>query len=294
MIDVYSGELKDLWPDNKESEFLAFSYAIKGIMDRLIEFDQHSMIYADVDNLPENILDHLAVELRAMYYTQDLDLDTKRTIIKNTLIWYMGFGTVGTMEELMQIIFGVGSVVENWDFDDEPIGPYLFDVLTDAPDSLVSWDIINYVATMVDKIKNARSQLRRIGFNRKIQSGARMATGIYSYYGQALIPILLEIVTHPQDIIGYSQQEYSALCQALGYGEITMTWECIIPTIYDWWTEIPFDPVYGDLILEVTDPDGDEIDYDEIRLRCRVEDTLGQRIYSNEFTLEALSAHEET
>lgn len=289
MIDVYSGELKDLWPDNKESDFLAFSYAIKGVMDRLIEFDQHSMIYADVDNLPENILDHLAVELRAMYYTQDLEIETKRTIIKNTLIWYMGFGTVGTMEELMQIIFGVGSVVENWDFDDEPIEPYLFDVLTDAPDSLVSWDIINYVATMVDKIKNARSQLRRIGFNRKIPNGAKMATGIYSYYGQALIPILLEIITQPQDILGLPAHEYEMLCQAMGYGKITMTWECIIPTVYDVWTKIPFDPTYGDLIVEVRDPDGDEIDYNQIRIRCRVEDELGQRIYSNEVSLEALS-----
>lgn len=289
MIDVYSGELKDLWPDNKESDFLAFSYAIKGVMDRLIEFDQHSMIYADIDNLPENILDHLAVELRAMYYTQDLEIETKRTIIKNTLIWYMGFGTVGTMEELMQIIFGVGSVVENWDFDDEPIEPYLFDVLTDAPDSLVSWDIINYVATMVDKIKNARSQLRRIGFNRKIPNGAKMATGIYSYYGQALIPILLEIITQPQDILGLPAHEYEMLCQAMGYGKITMTWECIIPTVYNVWTEIPFDPTYGDLIVEVRDPDGDEIDYNQIRIRCRVEDELGQRIYSNEVSLEALS-----
>ena len=36
MIDVYSGELKDLWPDNKEPEFIAFSYAIKVIVDRLL------------------------------------------------------------------------------------------------------------------------------------------------------------------------------------------------------------------------------------------------------------------
>ena len=289
MIDVYSGELKDLWPDNKEPEFIAFSYAIKGIVDRLLEYDRRSMIYTGIDSLPEEILDHLAVEWRAMYYTQDLDIEKKRTIIKNTLIWYMGFGTAGTMEELMQVIFGVGSVVENWEFDDAPFGPYLFDVLTDAPDQLVTWDIINYVATMVDRVKNARSQLRRIGFNRKIESGVKMATGIYSYYGRALIPILLEIITQPQDILGLPANEYETLCEAIGYGQITMVWECLIPTVFDRWTEIPFDPEYGDLILAVSDMEGDEIDYDEIQIRCKVSDTFGQVVYSNVITLEALT-----
>lgn len=292
MIDIFTGELKDLWPDNKEPEFLAFSYAIKGYIDIILEHDRRSMIYADIDNLPEEILDHLAVEWRAMYYTQDLDIDTKRTIIKNTLIWYMGFGTAGTMEELMKVIFGVGSVVENWEFDDEPIGPYLFDVLTDAPDQLVTWDIINYVATMVNKIKNARSHLRRIGFNRKIDSGVKMATGVYSYYGKAIIPILLEILIHPENIIGLPANEYETMCSAVGYVDITLVWECIIPTVYDSWTEIPFDPEYGDLIVAVSDMDGDEIDYDEIQIRCKVSDGQGQTVYSRVITLEAKSTNE--
>ena len=287
MTDIFTGELKDLWPDNKEPEFIAFSYALKGVVDWLVEMDTNSMIYTDIDNLPEAILDHLAVELKAMYYTQDLDIEKKRTIIKNSLIWYMGFGTVGTMEELMQIIFGVGSVVENWDFDDAPFGAYLFDVVTDAPDQLVTWDIINYVATMVNKIKNARSQLRRIGFNRKIDNAAKMATGVYSYYAKALIPILLEILVHPEDILGLPAEEYEMLCTAMGYGTLTMTWEILIPTVYDEWTEIPFDPTYGDLIVEVTDEDGNDIDYDEMQIRCKVQDELGQTVYSNIATVEA-------
>ena len=42
----------------------------------------------DIDHLAESTLDYLAVEMRAMYYDQGADIETKRSIIKNTLKWY--------------------------------------------------------------------------------------------------------------------------------------------------------------------------------------------------------------
>ena len=41
---------------------------------------------AVIDELPERILDVLAVELRTPYYQESMNLETKRNIIKRTLL----------------------------------------------------------------------------------------------------------------------------------------------------------------------------------------------------------------
>ena len=60
----------------------------------------------DIDHLAESTLDYLAVEMRAMYYDQGADIETKRSIIKNTLKWYTQAGTVKATEELIASVFG--------------------------------------------------------------------------------------------------------------------------------------------------------------------------------------------
>ena len=70
------------------------------------KFDEIYIMIADAQALTDNAdnpekvrqnilqvaLDYLAVEMRAMYYDQGADIETKRSIIKNTLKWYTQAG----------------------------------------------------------------------------------------------------------------------------------------------------------------------------------------------------------
>ena len=86
MIKFYEGELADLWPDQKSPEFLALSYALKNAIILLKEKADKTKCYSDIDKLDEGVLDYLAVELRTLYYSQDLPIEQKREIIKKTML----------------------------------------------------------------------------------------------------------------------------------------------------------------------------------------------------------------
>ena len=85
MIDIRTGELKDLWPDEKSAEFLSLSYAIKlRIADIIVKASKIGILY-DVDGLDEEVLDYIAIEMRAPYYRQNMPIEMKRKIVKNLI-----------------------------------------------------------------------------------------------------------------------------------------------------------------------------------------------------------------
>lgn len=171
MIDFINGGLKDIWP-NPSPEIQALSYAIQNAIKLIKEKADASQIYAAVDRLPESILDYLAVELRTMYYDQGLDMQQKRDIIKNTLKWYAHAGTPATVEEMVAIIFGVGEVVEWFDFTEPPYTPGTFDIKTSA---LLTEETMQQLNEIFRKAKNTRSHLRRVIIERDVHAGVYVA-----------------------------------------------------------------------------------------------------------------------
>nr|WP_325300156.1 phage tail protein [uncultured Dysosmobacter sp.] len=171
MIDFISGGLQDIWPA-RSPEIEALSYAIQNALRMVKAKADEAQIYARVDGLREETLDHLAVELRTMYYDQAMDLEQKRTIIKNTLKWYMHAGTPTTVEEMVGIIFGVGEVIEWPDFTEPPYTPGTFDIKTSA---ILTADIMEQLNAILRKAKNTRSHLRRVIIEREIHAGTVLA-----------------------------------------------------------------------------------------------------------------------
>ena len=104
------------------------SYAIQQEHQRLLRLADRTRTLAVIDELPEKILDVLAVELRTPYYQEDMDVETKRNIIKRTLLWHTKAGTPSAVAELIEIVFGEGDVVEWFNF--ESYTPGTFDIIT--------------------------------------------------------------------------------------------------------------------------------------------------------------------
>ena len=106
MIKFEDGELLNLLPVSmaKDIETQCISYALKRQVQNVIYFSGQTRTVAMIDLLPEHVLDALAVEMRTMYYSQDMPLEQKRAIVKSTMKWYSKAGTPSAVEELIQVV----------------------------------------------------------------------------------------------------------------------------------------------------------------------------------------------
>lgn len=172
MISFTEGGLIDVWPDKESPQIQALSYAMQQAMIRVKSYADQAMCYSMVDDLPEDILDYFAVEMRAMYYEQNLSIEQKREIVKNTLKWYTYAGTPATVADMVTVVFGKGEIQEWFDYTDPPFTPGTFDIITSAR---LTPDIIDQLASMIKKAKNVRSHIRGVVIVRDIHSDVHVA-----------------------------------------------------------------------------------------------------------------------
>lgn len=87
MTNYQDGELLSMasTPDKEDVEWQAISYALKWAMGELVKHSYYIRTYCAIDELPEKILDAMAVALRTQYYDDSLDIATKRKLVKNSL-----------------------------------------------------------------------------------------------------------------------------------------------------------------------------------------------------------------
>lgn len=172
MIKFTEGGLIDIWPEKKSPRMQALSYALQQAMKMVKRYADRSRCYAAIDELPEEILDYLAVEMRSMYYDQSMEIEKKRDIIKNTIKWYTYAGTADTVADMVSVVFGAGQIVEWFNYDEPPYTPGTFDIVTSGR---LTEDIMDQLNTMIKKAKNARSQIRRVIIVRDVHSVTHMA-----------------------------------------------------------------------------------------------------------------------
>lgn len=171
MIKFTEGGLIDIWPE-KDPEIQALSYALQQQFKKLKAYADKTQCYSDVDDLDEEILDYFAVEMRSMYYEQDLEIERKREIVKNTLKWYTYAGVPATVAEMVGVVFGSGKIVEWFDYDEPPFTPGTFDIITSAR---LTPDIIDQLNAMIQKAKNVRSHIRKVTIVRYVHSAMHLA-----------------------------------------------------------------------------------------------------------------------
>lgn len=164
---ILPGAIKDM------PEIRAMSYAINRAMKKMVHYSKLISVYAVIDELPEEMLNLLAVELRAQYYDTDLDIEKKRTIVKNTLLWYRKAGTPAAVKELIAVVFGTGEITEWYEYGGEP---YYFKITTNTT---VEEGAIAEFEKIINKVKNARSHLEAIELLRE--------TKVDSYVGAVLV-----------------------------------------------------------------------------------------------------------
>lgn len=176
MIKLSEGELLDMLPSQlkNDTDMICLSHALRLAVDELLKYERYTMTQNFVEILPEHILDVMAVELRSPYYRQDMDIEVKRGIIKNTLIWHTKAGTSSAVSEMIGVLFGEGEVVEWYNFDEGEKTPGTFDIITGAR---MTEDIVEFFMQVIERVKNERSHLRRVLIERDIFVEPRIGTG---------------------------------------------------------------------------------------------------------------------
>ena len=158
MIKLTEGGFSEMWNGRKSPEIEALSYAIRMQAVRIIAASDKTSCYAGVDELPEEILDYFAQELRALYYDETASIGRKRTIIKNTMPWYERNGTAGALIGMLSAAFDSAAVEEWYEYSGEP---YHFNVVL-----ATEWDegIEASAREAIEKSKNVRSVLDNLIF----------------------------------------------------------------------------------------------------------------------------------
>ena len=122
MIELKGSRFTQILPENLSSQTRtqALAYAVGRQVDKLLVLADRMVIWADLDRVPEQLLDCLAVELRTPAYSQDYPMEVKRTLVRESLLFYARMGTPAAVDRLIQSIFGSGQIQEWFEYGGEP------------------------------------------------------------------------------------------------------------------------------------------------------------------------------
>ncbi len=186
MMKIQNSDFYEILPDSfKNTETRCVAYALSKAVQRLCAAARDVSVMAGIGELSENILDYLAVELRAPYYKPDMSQEKKADIIAATLPWFLGAGTKAALENLLQKAFGGGRVTEWFDYDGDP---FHFKVaINSSGNDFDNNNFMSDLAEIVNRAKNARSVPDEISLYSEINTDADSAPFIGAAFHSNII-----------------------------------------------------------------------------------------------------------
>lgn len=185
MISLYDYRTEDALPaEMRTPERLATCRAFDAQKKKYIERTKRVYIWADLENVADDKLDFLAVENRVLFYSTNLPPETKRSLIRNSIYWYMKLGTSQAMTEMIDTVFGnKNTSVEEWyTYSGEPYH-FRIAVGTEVTTTSVK-EFLNYL----NKVKNARSRFDYMAFQNgvtlKFINKSEYQTFLYTFCGE--------------------------------------------------------------------------------------------------------------
>ena len=160
MIKLDELKLSDILPERlKTEEILALTNALDGELQAITKAIDEVVIMPRIREQPEDIVDSLAWQLHVDFYEPlGLDLDRKRALVENSIIWHKHKGTKYALESIIRILFFNDFAIEEWfEYDGEP---YYFRIVANdrLPDALQWHDLLR----AIHEFKNERSWLDAI------------------------------------------------------------------------------------------------------------------------------------
>ncbi|MCI8887926.1 MAG: phage tail protein I [Hungatella sp.] len=171
MIKMQDAELVSVLPPyiKNDTDVQAISYAYKMAMQRLLHYARISRLYVGIEDMPSEIVNLLALESRAMYYDETLDLATRRNIVKNALFWRMKQGTVAAVKSLLETAFRSGELTEWYQTGS---APGTFNIETGEE---LNQESVHQFSKIIEEIKPLRAHLIQVNVSRNLEQPFKMA-----------------------------------------------------------------------------------------------------------------------
>ena len=173
---IFDISIDELMGEAKTTKEKCHRYVVEQFIKLLHEYYENIFIHSHIENLPDNILDYLAIEWDLPYYEDSLDRATKIRLVKEGYNWRRTAGTIAGVETLVQKMFGEGVVSEWYEYGGDP---GKFKITTTAP--LVE-DMEEFFRVLLRKEKNARSWLEYIDITRDSTFDLPIAGWIHQAY----------------------------------------------------------------------------------------------------------------
>lgn len=159
MNDIFNLSILDLIPPNLKNDEKIVT-AAKALDEELIRTSKsikETILFARIDELDEDKLDLLAWQLHVDSWDRNIDIETKRALIKNSFKIHRMKGTPHAVEKLIETLFGDGYVEEWFEYGGQP---YTFRVITN--NSAVTNERAEEFIKALNSVKNLRSWLDKV------------------------------------------------------------------------------------------------------------------------------------
>ena len=194
MIELKGSRFTRILPENLASQTRtqALAYAVGRQVDKLLAMADRMVIWADLDRVPEPLLDCLAVELRTPAYSADYPVETRRTLVRQSLLFYAAMGTPGAVDQLIRAIFGSGEIQEWYQYGGEP---HHFRAAIGAEGVTITPEALEELRRVLSSVKRLSSWLDSIATVTPMESRpVRVAAVPCGSYARTTLPPVFVLV----------------------------------------------------------------------------------------------------
>lgn len=165
ITDIFQPKLAQHLPESirADEQLHAEAVAIDDALEKITSYAKLVLHLPRLQELPDDILDHLAWQWHCDFYSQDLPISAKRKQIIETLYWHRIKGTPAGVEKAISTFMAGAKVEENWQYGGEP---YFFRIITKGLQYLTTEEEI---LRLIDLSKNVRSWLEEIIYDLTIE-----------------------------------------------------------------------------------------------------------------------------
>lgn len=187
MIKIRDCEILDLLPYTfKTPRRQALSRALMKVRALCYDIMSSVLFWGDIENASPALLDAMAAELDCAFYSNDMPVEQKRSIIAATYEYNSRIGTVSSLTALLAAAFGNGSVEEWYEYGGEP---YYFRLkVSSAAEYAISKTGYKLFESTLDKVKPKRAKLEATVFSREIKCDVGFGAAVIKTYKKFTVP----------------------------------------------------------------------------------------------------------
>lgn len=162
-------------PLAEDPDMKALAQAVAESFARIREQTDLASIYTRIDELPESLLDLLAVCFKIDWWDPEYSLEEKRQTFKDSMYVHRHLGTKAAVVRAIRAIYP-HSVLEEWfDYDAEP---YHFRLTIDITDDSVDSGRMQRVLSRLNYYKNLRSHNDGVRYLTYLEAEPRVHVGV--------------------------------------------------------------------------------------------------------------------